>query len=250
MTRQRKSAGAALVVFGVLCAISGSGSLEAQTKFRILASGGFHGSTTSFGNVSTFTEFLEQARLSRNYSSNTGPVFEFGGIYSITSNFGIMGSFELFNGDNDSAFERVLPHPLLFNQDRVVSGDVPGLSYSERAVHLDAVFTQDSGSFTVDVFGGPTLFFTKTELLDRVNTSSSYPFDQASLVGTDAVELDDNPIGFNVGAALTYKVNQTFGIAFQARFSRATVSAAQNDGSTVEFDAGGFRAGAGIRLAF
>ena len=227
-----------------------SGSLQAQSKFRLLANGGFHGTASSFGNVATFTEFLEEARLSRNYDSSTGPVFEFGGIFSLTSNFGIMGSFELYNGDNDSVFERVLPHPLLFDRDRIVSGEVTGLSYSERAVHIDAVFTQTAGAFTIDVFGGPTLFFAKAELIDSVNTNSLYPFDEATLTGTNSVELDDNPIGFNVGGALTYNFNPTFGVAFQARFSRATASIVHSDGSTIDFDAGGFRAGAGIRLAF
>jgi hypothetical protein len=103
---------------------------------------------------------------------------------------------------------------------------------------------------TIDVFGGPTLFFTSTQVLSTVSSSSEYPFDEVQLVSTDTVELDDNPIGFNVGGSLTYRFTPTFGAAFQARYSRASISLTPSGGNAIELDAGGFRVGGGIRIAF
>lgn len=145
---------------------------SAARRFRLLVNGAYHASTRGFTDAATFTEFLEQGSSSRNYDGGTGLVFEVGGIYSITSSFGVMGSIELFDGDNDAAFREIVPHPLFFDQDRSVEGNVSSLSYTEKALHLDAVYTRETSSFTVDLYGEPSIFLTETELITEITTSS------------------------------------------------------------------------------
>jgi hypothetical protein len=161
-----------------------------------------------------------------------------------------MGSVEVYNSDFDGEFEESLPHPLYFDQPRTVSGSATGLKYQENAVHVDAVFTQMLGKMTVDLFGGPTFFFTNTEVLDQVNVTSTYPFDEATVSGTTRAKIDDNPIGFNAGGSLTWRITDVLGIAFQARYSRGTIELTRASDQNLELDAGGFRVGGGIRLAF
>ncbi|MGH9336423.1 MAG: hypothetical protein ACRD21_22025, partial [Vicinamibacteria bacterium] len=184
------------------------------------------------------------------YDGGKGVVFEGGVIVGITRALGVMGSVEIYQSSFDGSFQESLPHPLYFNELRTVRGDVGGLDYSEKAVHLDAVFTRAFSSITVDVFAGPTLFFTNTDILNTVATTSSYPFDEATVTGTSNVRLDDNPIGFNGGGALTWRLTEVLGIAFQARYSRATIAIAREGAEEIELDAGGFRVGGGIRIAF
>ena len=74
----------------------------------------------TFDERSTFTAFLEEGSTSRSYDGGTGLGFEFGGIYSITSQFGILGSFEVLSAEHDASFDVVTPHPLFFNQPRTV----------------------------------------------------------------------------------------------------------------------------------
>jgi opacity protein-like surface antigen len=219
-------------------------------KVRLLANVNYSLTERSFDETSTFTSFLEEGSLSQSYIGGTGIGFEIGGIYSITPSVGILGSFELSTTDHDAMFEVEVPHPLLFNQNRSVSGELPGLTHSEQAVNVDGVYTARSGSIVVDVFGGATLFFTETELLDEATTSSVYPFDELVLAGTTTVELTDNPIGFNVGAAFTYEITSVVGVSFQARYSAATATLERDNGSTVDIDVGGIRVGGGIRIAF
>jgi hypothetical protein len=45
-------------------------------------------------------------------------------------------------------------------------------------------------------------------------------------------------------------LTEVIGIAFQARYSHATIGIAREGGDQIELDAGGFRVGGGIRLAF
>ena len=235
----------------LVAAVALASSAEAQNRrVRLLVNGLYNSTSQSFTDSVTFTSFLENATSTRSYDRGTGFAFEVGAIVGLASSFGVMGSFELFDGTIDGSFQESLPHPLFFDQPRSLAGELGDLSYTERALHIDAVFTREISSMTVDVFGGPTLFFTQTEVISTVSSSSDYPFDEVQLVSTNTVKLDDNPIGFNVGGSLTYRITPAIGVAFQARYSQASVSVTPPDGNAIELDAGGFRVGGGIRIAF
>jgi hypothetical protein len=223
---------------------------SSERRIRILINGTYNPSGTSFSESTTFTSFLEEGTSSRSYDGGKGIVFEAGAIVGIKGPLGVMASVEVYNSNFDAQFEESLPHPLYFNNPRMVSGSVTGLQYKEDAVHLDAVFTRELDKVTIDVFGGPTLFFTNTEVLDAINVASSYPFDEATVSGTTRTKVDDNPIGFNAGGSVTWKLTEVVGLALQARYSKATIQLARESGATIDLDAGGFRVGGGIRLAF
>ena len=223
---------------------------ERERRIRVLVNGLYNPTDIGFSDTSTFPSFLEEGRTTRSYDGGKGVVFEAGAIVGIREGLGVMGSVELYRSDVDGVFEESLPHPLYFEQPRTVAGDITGLEYSENAVHLDAVYTGDFPRFTVDVFGGPSFFFTNTEILDTVTTASEYPFDEVTLRSTTSRKLDDNPIGFNAGGAVTWRLTEVIGVAFQARYSHATLGIAREGGEEIELDAGGFRVGGGIRLSF
>jgi hypothetical protein len=223
---------------------------ERERRIRILVNGLYNPTGIGFADDSTFTSFVEEGRSTRSYDGGKGFVFEAGAIVGIRKGLGAMGSLELYQSDFDGVFEESLPHPLYFEQPRTVSGDITGLEYSEKAVHVDAVYTREFPKLTVDVFGGPTFFFTNTEILDTVTTASEYPFDEATVTSTSNTTVDDNPIGFNAGGAITWRLTEVIGIAFQARYSHATIGVAREGGEDIELDAGGFRLGGGVRLSF
>ncbi len=228
-------------------AIPASGS---EHRFRILANVAYNASGISFSDNTTFTSYLEDATSTRSYDGGAGVVFEVGAIVGITGPLGVMGSVEIYNNSFDAQFQESLPHPLYFNQPRTVDGSATGLEYKENAVHLDAVFTRELDKVTVDLFGGPTFFFTTAEILDTIDVTSTYPFDEATVSGTTTRKIDDNPIGFNAGGSVTWRLTDVVGIAFQARYSKGTIQLVRDSGSTIDLDAGGFRVGGGIRLAF
>lgn len=225
---------------------------DRERRIRVLVNGLYNPADIGFSETSTFPLFLEEGRTTRSYDGGKGFVFEAGAIVAIpkVKGLGVMGSLELYQSDFDGTFEESLPHPLYFERPRTVAGDVAGLEYKENAVHLDAVYTREFPRFTVDLFGGPSFFFTNTEVLDTVTTTSEYPFDEATVRSTTNRTLDDNPIGFNAGGALTWRLTDVVGISFQARYSHATIGLAREGGEEIDLDAGGFRVGGGIRLSF
>lgn len=221
-----------------------------EKRVRIFVNGLYHVTEASFDETSTFTVFLEEGRSERDYTKGTGPAFEVGGIFSITRSFGVMASVAFFSTDVDVTFTEIVPHPLLFDRDRSASGDMSGLDYQETDVHIDAVFTSELGAITLDLFGGPTFFITDTELISEVTTASAYPFDAIEIANVGTTTVSENALGFNVGAALTYRFTDVVGVAFHARYSQGSLSLDSGSGEEIELDAGGFRVGAGIRLAF
>jgi hypothetical protein len=223
---------------------------ERERRVRILANALYNPTSIDFSDTVTFPSYLEEGTTTTSNEGGKGLVFEVGAIVKIRGPLGVMGSLELYQSDFDSVYEQSLPHPLYFERPRTVGGDLPGLEYSETAVHLDAVFTRELPRFTIDLFAGPSFFMTSTEVLDSVETTSEYPFDEAAVRSTTTQKLDDNPIGFNAGGSLTWKLNDVFGIAFQARYSHATVGVAREGSEELELDAGGFRVGGGVRISF
>jgi hypothetical protein len=63
--------------------------------------------------------------------------------------------------------------------------------------------------------------------------------------------LTASKMGFNVGADLTFRFANNFGVGGMMRYSSATVTL-QSDGSdaTSDVKVGGFQVGAGIRIRF
>jgi hypothetical protein len=245
-----------LVSIVVLAAASASAQQAAppgggrERRIRVLVNGLYNPTDIGFSDTSTFSSFLEEGRSTRSYEGGKGVVFEIGAIVGIQKGLGVMGSLELYQSDFDGQFEESLPHPLYFDRPRTVSGDITGLEYKEKAVHVDAVYTRNFPKFTVDVFGGPTFFMTNTHVLDNVTTTSEYPFDEMTVRSTASRTVDDNPIGFNAGGSLTWRLTDVIGVAFQARYSHATIGVTGEGGEEIALDAGGFRVGGGIRLSF
>lgn len=243
----------ALSVAGLAMALSAYAQETPATKerrFRILANGLYNPMGFDFTDHSTFTAFVEEGESRRTYEGGRGLVFEVGGIMDIRKGLGVMGSVEIYRSDFEATFEESLPHPFYFDRPREVSGTVTDLDYHETAVHADLVYTRVLPRWTLDLFLGPTFFFTNTEVLSSVNTASQYPFDEATVSSTSSTQLDDNPIGFNGGGAITWRWTELVGLAFQARYSRGSIGISREGGEEIDLDAGGLRLGGGLRLSF
>jgi len=223
-------------------------------ELRLFVNGGYNAFGLSFQEARRFTRFLEDATLDTEYQGGGGPVIELGAIYSVYELpgggwLGVSGSAELYAGGFDANFRQALPHPFFYRRPREVSGSLAALSYSETAIHFDGVYTRAlNARITLDVFGGPSFFVTSTEVLTDLVVQDLYPYDSVTLQRTEVGKVDDSPLGFNLGASVTYRLTPRLGVDFNARFSRGTVRFTPSGGSPIEFSAGGFRASGGIRL--
>jgi opacity protein-like surface antigen len=221
-----------------------------QWRVRVYANGLFVPTSSDFSETRTFTEFAEEGRFDARYQAGTGPGFEAGIQYNVLRSFGLAVGFSLADRDATGSFEASLPHPLYFDRDRELAGDLSGLSYKETAIHVGLVYSGSSGSLGYFLFGGGSLIKVEADLLQSVQYRQSYPYDEVTLTGTPTLAASDRPTGFHVGGALDYRLGKNFGLGAQARFSRATAKLAPPQGSAIEVSAGGFDVAAGLRVYF
>ena len=208
-------------------------------------------SSLEYSETRIFELFVEDARVTSRYRDPGAPALEIGGQFLLKGSLGLRASVELTNSYRDAAYEASLPHPFYYEQFRELSGRLPGLIYRERAVHLDAVYSRGWGSrLFLEASAGPSLFLTRTEILTDVLYSEDYPYDVVVPLGTNAGLYKDTPLGFNVGANTYYHLTDRIAVGFGLRFSRARVRILPRKGSVIEFDAGGLRAGTGVRMLF
>ena len=221
------------------------------TPFVVSLNGGYSGTALDFTSSSSFVLHLEDASLASRYTGSTGPVVEVGGLYRFRGPWAAGASVELFAGKNDAALSASLPHPLYFDRPRTLQGAIPSLDYRETSLNLNLVYSHALGRrIILDGFGGPTLFWTRSQLLTDIQYVDAFPYDRLTLQAPIVTEQTDMPIGFNVGTGMTFRLKGWLGVGLLVRYNRAAVQLPQSDGSLVSFNAGGLRANGGIRLLF
>ena len=231
---------------------SGQAFDPSELRFRLSLDGAASFAKLTFDESRAFTEFAEEGRLDAGYSAKTAAGVDLGIQFNITRWLGVGASFALTNRDSHASYTAALPHPLYLNQPRRKTGDVDRLGYKETVFHYDLVYSGWAGPVGVHVFGGASFFRVDADLLAGLQYTQTYPYDSAQVTVTDvpSVPLRDNPIGFNAGAGLDYRIGAHVGIGAQARFSRARVSFVPATDAKVDLDAGGFQLAVGARLYF
>ena len=128
-----------------------------------------------------------------------------------------------------------------------------GLRRQELGVHVQAQhLVPVTDSFTVTLFGVPTMISLQQDLVADVEFRQEYPFETASY--ERAIAGGQSGDGHRVQRGRRPRVLLLFsdvaGVGFLARYSRATVDLASAGGGTVGVPAGGLQVSGGLRLKF
>ncbi|MCY4661069.1 MAG: outer membrane beta-barrel protein [Acidobacteria bacterium] len=193
----------------------------------------------------------EEARFSGVHSPASAPSLDAGAGYRVTGNFALGAAVSFAAAEGTAAVSARAPHPFFDNRDRELTGVAPGLRRQELGIHVQAQYLVPvTESFTVTLFGGPTLINLQQDLVADVQFRQEYPYETASYDAAIAGGQSGTGIGFNAGADLAYYFSDVAGVGLLARYSRATVDLASAAGGTVGVPAGGLQVGGGLRLKF
>jgi opacity protein-like surface antigen len=213
--------------------------------------GGYQASSTDFRDSVVITEFVEQGSVDSSYRVKSGPELDISGGARVWRSLGIGVGVTRFSKSGAATVAGKIPHPFFFNQARSVEGEAAGLKREELAVHIEAMAIVPGGErFSLAVFAGPSFFNVKQAIVQRLQYAQQYPYDTATFSGVDTDTPSESTIGFNAGADVGYFFARNVGIGGVIRFTRASVDFTSSDGETLEVDAGGVQAGAGLRLRF
>ncbi len=229
--------------------------VTAQTLF-FNANGGYQPTTTDFTDTVDFTLFAEDGDFTTVYQVAAAPLFDVSGGVMLGRHAAVGVGISRFRPQDDAAVTARLPHPLFFDQDRIVSGTASSLAREEIALDVQAILILPlTRHFDLSLFGGPTLFSVKQDLVTSVSNTETFPFDATTFDTATAERQSESGIGFNVGVDFTYFLQAAgsgarVGVGALVRFSRASIDFASENGDTITVDAGGVQIAGGLRLRF
>lgn len=243
----------AIVAMGlVLTAAVPSRAQSAAPTDRAYVSvnGAYQATSTTFTDVVHPVTFVEPAIISTAYDVGAAPGFDVGGGYRVWKNLAAGVNVSRISKANNDAVSAQMPHPLYFNQRRLVPATATGLNRVETAVHVQVSWVMPVKSgWQIAASGGPTLFMVSQDLVQDVNVSQTYPFDTATSTGVVTGRPSRSSVGFNAGADVAYFLARRYGVGVSVGYSRAMVPLPSDD-SSVTVRAGGIRIGTGLRMRF
>jgi hypothetical protein len=215
-------------------------------------SGGSQSTSLDFSDTKTEPMFQETARWSAGYAVKSGLSYEGGGGVRLWRNLAAGVAVSRFEDKRIASVSGELPHPFFFNQARRVSGESDRLDHTERGVHVSAMWLiSATPRIQAAVFAGPTFFSVRRGLVEDINYSETYPYDEATFQGTVNRRISSNQTGFHVGGDLSWFFTDIIGVGALVRFARGSgrLDSPASD-SALSIDLGGVQAGAGLRLRF
>ncbi len=213
--------------------------------------GGQQAASPDFADNIAFTDFAEEGDFDARYANGSDTLFDAGGGVRVWRNLGIGAGVSLFSHTGDAGITARIPHPFFFDRHRAIDGTEPGFAREETAVHLQALWViPASRSFHITLSAGPTFFTVKQELVTGVNYDHAYPYDVATLSGTDKQGQSVSTTGFNVGGDVAFYFTEWIGVGGTVRLSRGSAVLTSPDGGTVTIDTGALQTSGGLRIRF
>lgn len=223
----------------------------AQTGGWVSFNGATQATATTFTDNVGFIEFHEDADFDADYAVGTGVVFDGGAGVRLANGIGFGVAVSRFERLDPVSLDARIPHPFFFNRPRSLNGSEPDLTRLETAVHVEVRwFESVSDTVELAVFGGPTLFNVRQDLVTAIGYDHAYPYDEASLASTTTAPASASAIGFHAGADIGFFFSETVGLGALIRYSGGSVDLPGEGETMVPVDTGGFHVGGGLRLRF
>ena len=220
-------------------------------RFTLSLNGAFGLGTVSYESAGRFRLFAEEASLDAAYENASGGGFEAGLAFRFNRRFGVGAAFTSLSRDGRADYRAEIPHPLYLARNRLVESTQDGLSYEEKAGHLDLVVSGRRGAVDLTAFAGPSLFSVKSSFLTGPpQITQTYPYDTVAVISVPREAGDAPALGFNLGAGIDFRVARHVALGAQARFSRASLELERPNADAVLVDAGGLQLTGGVRFLF
>lgn len=215
---------------------------------------GFQSTAVDLGGSFPLSVYREQGRVEVSQTIGDRPVYDLAGGVRVWRNLAVGIGFSGGNDVPQVTLTASIPHPLVFDRPRSVSGTAD-LDHSENAVHLLAVWMFPiSDRLSMAVHGGPSFFTVKQGFAtDIAFAEVGEPFTSVNLTRVTTRTESESATGINIGADLTYRLlayqRADLGGGLFLRYAGASVRFTA-PGVDEEMTAGGLQVGFGARIRF
>lgn len=245
------SARIGLLVVAALAAAPPAHAQSAQPRLRLSVSGGIQSSAAGASDRIEFERNVENETIDVRYPKTSGALVDVGLGVRLWKGLGVGVAVGHVAGDATADVTASVPHPLLFNQARTVTGKHSGIGREETGLHLQLQYAIPASSRVRVVLGaGPSRLKLTHDAVTDVNVTETYPYDTAEFRDAATKGASATVDGFNAGLDLTWSVAKHVGFGGLVRFTRANATLDVRTGHTVAMKAGGAQGAAGIRFAF
>jgi hypothetical protein len=240
-------------VFAMVAAASPAHAQD--SKFTASVNFGFQAGSGDISQSLQPIIYDEAAKVDVSQTYENGPLIDVGGSYMLFGKWGVGVSYNHTSGDGNATIAAQIPDPKVFDNPRAVSLAANGLKHNEDAVHVDVLYRfAATPKIDVTVGGGPTFFAMKQEFVTEFAVTETSPppgpYVNPTVIPT-VTAVKKSPVGFNIGADVTYMVTPSMGVGLLLRFAHANPSLdVPNTPTPIEVRAGGFQIGGGFRYRF
>ena len=201
--------------------------------------------------TTTGVDYLEPTPITADLSGANAPFFDLQVALRLSGPLGLGFGVSGLNITGDAHVTAAIPHPFYFERPRNIEGTAPDVTRREAAVHMGlAYLARASDRADLTFYGGLSYFRVQQDLVSDVTYSESFPFDTAAFSTAQIVEETASKVGYHAGVDITWKLTPRWGVGGLLRFSRARPAFELDEAEVATIDAGGFQAGAGLRLIF
>jgi len=219
--------------------------------FAVSFAGGVAAIPLTWQAPATWSLNAESARLEALQEAALGPAAEAAVSFRFARRFGVAAAFAWSRREGSAEVAAQLPHPFYLDRARAVNGTAGDLGYRQIASHLDLEWRPVRGRVELGLFAGPSFVRTDADLVERVEATEEYPYDEAVFESASASpSRSAASLGWNAGAALSGAVASRVDLGLQLRYTRANPELDAPGGSSFTLEAGGLDVTAFLRLRF
>jgi hypothetical protein len=226
----------------------------AQERFRVSVNAGQQSTSTSFSGEQTFQQNLEQGSFTFERSVPKAPFYDAGLAVRLWRGLHAGAAVSIFENTGSGEITARVPHPLFFNQQRTVTGEITGVERREVGQHVSVGWAIPAASgIDFMIFGGPSIFTTEQVFVTTLTLTLDkevYPFDSLAFPGAVTEKQRDHVIGYHAGVDMTWRFTDKVGVGLLVRYAKGRKDFTPTGGAPVEIEVGGLHAGGGLRLIF
>ena len=239
----------AVLLLGI-CTARPASAERWRERAWITADGGMHTAASAFSDAFEIQQYTETETINADYRPKAGAVIDGSAGIRVWRRIGLGIAITRFSHRGPVLVEASIPHPLYDNRFRTVQGSTSG-ARDELGTHLQFAYLANvSSRLRLIASAGPSLLTVQQTLVTDVQFAQSYPYDSASFTAATTRRATATAPGFNAALDAFWMVGRRIGAGGVARFTRARVREHGDSGRTVNTDAGGFQAAAGVRVLF
>ena len=218
----------------------------------VSVNGGGQIGSSELNRRSSFDLYDETATVDVAQPIKSGGLLDLGAALKVRDNLGVGLAYTRMSSAGDAVISGQLPHPLFFDAPRSFSQTVGGLDHEEQAVHIQALYFMPFTEKVDFIFSAGPSFFTVKQGLARGVAFSEVPpdFNSVTIDSVDVATLEENAVGFNIGADAIYTITRMFGAGVLLRYTRGTADFDLAEGQTASVKAGNFQIAVGLRARF